>query len=106
MNVIGISKINKKRSFSHQKQFKKKSNPVLAPEERFWRPFFVRPKKIILIKRRGKSMKQKWLEMVQVTVLFQTDDFIFVWPFKNGNGRQNRSSGAKIGLLRRAGAKT
>ena len=29
---------------------------------------------------------------------------IFVWSYKNGNGRQNRSSGAKIGLQRRAGA--
>ena len=51
-------------------------------------------------------MKQKMLEMVQVTVLFHTDEFIFVWSFKNGNGRQNCSSGAKTGLLRRAGAKT
>ena len=51
-------------------------------------------------------MKQKLLEMVQVTVLFHTDELIFVWSFKNGNGRQNRSSGAKTGLLRRAGAKT
>ena len=49
-------------------------------------------------------MKQKLSEMVQVTVLFHTDEFIFVWSFKNG--RQNRSSGAKTGLLRRAGAKT
>ena len=51
-------------------------------------------------------MKQKLLEMVKVTVLFHTDEFIFVWSFKNGNGRQNRSSGAKTGLLRRAGANT
>jgi hypothetical protein len=29
MNVIGISTINKKRSFSHQKQFKKKKKTVL-----------------------------------------------------------------------------
>ena len=74
-----------------------RSNPVLAPEERFWRQFFVRPNKIILIKRRGRSVKQKLLEMVQATVLFHTDEFIFVWSFKNGNGRQNRSSGAKLG---------
>ena len=50
-------------------------------------------------------MKQKFSEMVKDTVLFHTDEFIFLWSFKNGNGRQNRSSGAKTGLLRRAGAK-
>ena len=44
--------------------------PVLAPEEQFWRPIFVKPKKIILIKRRGNSLKQKLLEMIQVTVGF------------------------------------
>ena len=44
-----------------------RSNTVLAPKERFWRPFFERPEKIILIKRRGNSMKQKLLEMIQVT---------------------------------------
>ena len=41
--------------------------------------------------------------MVQVNVLFHTDEIIFVWFFKNGNGRQNRSSGAKTGLLRATG---
>ena len=46
-------------------------------------------------------MKQKLLEMVQVT-----DKSFFVWSFKKGNERQNCSSGAKTGLLRRAGAKT
>ena len=51
-------------------------------------------------------MKQKLLEMVQVTVFLHTDEFIFVWSFKYAYGRQNRSSGAKTGLLRRAGAKT
>ena len=51
-------------------------------------------------------MKQKWLEMVQVTVLYHTDEFIFVLSFKNANGGQNRSSGAKTWLLRRVGAKT
>ena len=51
-------------------------------------------------------MKQKLSEMVQVTALFHTDEFIFVWSFKNGKGRQNRSSGAKTRLLRRAGANT
>ena len=51
-------------------------------------------------------MEQKLLEMVQVTVLFHTNEFIFVRSFKNGNGRQNHSSGAKTELLRRAYAKT
>ena len=37
-------------------------------------------------------MKQKLLEMVQGTFLFHTDEFIFVWSSKNGNGRQNRPS--------------
>ena len=50
-------------------------------------------------------MKQMLSEMVQGTVLFHSDEFILVWSFKNGNGRQNRSSVAKTGLLRRAGAK-
>ena len=68
--------------------------------------FFVRPKKIILIKRRGKSMEQKLLEIVQVTVLFHTDELFFVWSKTETAGRQNRSSGAKTWLLRRAGAKT
>ena len=45
-------------------------------------------------------MKQNLLEMVH------TDEVIFVWSFKYANGRQTRSSGAKTGLLRRAGAKT
>ena len=78
------------------------SNPVLAPEERFWRPFFVRSKKIIWIK----SMEHKLLKMFQVTIVFHTDEFIFVWSFKNWNGHQNCFSGAKTGLLRREGAKT
>ena len=47
-------------------------------------PVFVRPKEIILIKMRGKSMKQKLLEMVLVTVLFHAGEFIFVLSFKNG----------------------
>ena len=78
------------------------SNPVLAPEEPFLRPFFVRPKKIILFKRRGNSMKQKFLEMIQVAVWLHTDEFIFVWFHKNEKGRQNRYSCAKTGLLRRS----
>ena len=31
--------------------------------------------------------------------MFHTDEFIFVWSFKSGNGRQNRSSGAKKGYF-------
>ena len=38
-------------------------------------------------------MKQKLLEMIQVTVWLHTDELIFVWFYKNENGRQNRSSG-------------
>ena len=44
-------------------------------------------------------MKQKLLEMVQGTVLFHTDELIFVCSFKNGIGRQNHSSVAKTGLI-------
>ena len=51
-------------------------------------------------------MKQKLLEMIQVTVWLDTDEFIFVWFYKNKNRRQNRSSGAKTELLRQAGATT
>ena len=51
-------------------------------------------------------MKQKLLEFIQVTVWLHTDEFIFVWFYKNENGRQNRTSGAKTELLRRAGATT
>ena len=43
-------------------------------------------------------MEQKLLEMVQETIVFHTDEFIFVWSFKNGNGRQNCSSGDKTGF--------
>ena len=67
---------------------------VFAPKERFWRPFFCK-KQIILNKRRGNSMKQKLLKMIQVTGWLHTDEFIFVWFYKNENGRQNRSLGAK-----------
>ena len=51
-------------------------------------------------------MKQKLLEIILVTVWLHTDEFIFVWFYKNESGRQNRSSGAKAELLRRAGATT
>ena len=44
-------------------------------------------------------MKQKLLEMIQVAVLFHTDEFIFVWSFKNGNGRQNRPRVPKLGYF-------
>ena len=51
-----------------------RSNPVLGPEERIWCLFSVRPKKIILTKRRGNSIKHKLLEMIRVTV-HHTDYF-------------------------------
>ena len=55
-----------------------RSNTVLAPEQWFWGPFFVRPKKIILTKRQGKIIKHKLLKMIQVTVLLHTDHlFLF-----------------------------
>ena len=53
------------------------------------------------MKRQGISMKQKLLEMIQVTVWLHTDEFIFVWFYKNQNRHQNHSSGAKTELLRR-----
>ena len=40
---------------------------------------------------RENIMKQKLLEMIQVTVCLHTDEFIFVWFYKNENGRQNHS---------------
>ena len=46
----------------------RRSNPVLAPDELFWRPFFVRPKKIILVKRRGKSWR-KWFKLLFCFIL-------------------------------------
>ena len=51
-------------------------------------------------------MKQKKLERIQVNVWIHTNEFIFVWFYKNENGRQNYSSGAKTKLLGRAGATT
>ena len=62
--------------------------------------------KIILIKRRGKSMNQSWWKWFKLLFCFKLMKFIFVYSFINGNGRQNRFSGAKTGLLRRAGART
>ena len=70
----------------------------------FWSPFFVKPIKVILIKRQGNSMKQKLLEMIQVTVWLHTDEFNFIWFYKKENKLKNHSSGAKTELLRRAGA--
>ena len=69
-------------------------------------PVFCQAKKDYIDQEAGKSMKQKLLEMVQVTVLFHNDKFIYVWSFKNGKGRQNCSSGAKTGILRRVGLKS
>ena len=80
-----------------------RSNQVLAPRSGL-APVFCEANQNYIDQEAGKSMKQKLLEMVQVTVLFHTNELIFVWSFKNANGRQNRSSGAKSGLLRRAGA--
>ena len=37
-------------------------------------------------------MKQKLLEMIQVTVRLHIVEIIFVWFYKNENRRQNRSS--------------
>ena len=69
-------------------------------------PAFCKAKKDYIDQEAGKKYETKVVGMVQVTVLFHTDEFIFVRSFKNGNGRQNRSLGAKTGLLQRAGAKT
>ena len=49
-------------------------------------------------------MKQKLLEMIQVTVWLHSDEFIFVWFYNNVKGCQNRFSGAKTVLLRRQAA--
>ena len=51
-------------------------------------------------------MRQKLLEIIQVAVWIHNDAFSFVWFYKNETGRQNRSSGAKTELLRRADATT
>ena len=49
-------------------------------------------------------MKQKLLEMIQITVWLHTDEFIFVWFYKNDNtknGRQNwvTSTGGRHNLV-------
>ena len=63
-------------------------------------------KKIILIKRRVKSLKQKLLEMVQVTVLFHTDEFHFCLVFQKREWAPKPTLAAETGLLRQVGAKT
>ena len=45
-----VASVTRERSFSPARR----TNPVLAPDERFWRPFFERSKKIILIRGGGK----------------------------------------------------
>ena len=45
-------------------------------------------------------MKPKLLEMVEVTVFFcHTDEFIFVWSFKNGNGAKTALRVPKLGYF-------
>ena len=77
-----------------------RSNPVLAPGERFWRPFFCKTKKkIILIKRRRKSKKQKLLEMIKFSVLFQTDQFILFGLSKTETGAKTAPRVLKLGYF-------
>ena len=83
-----------------------RSNPVLAPEEQFWYPVFVKPKKDYIDQEAGEKYETKVVGNGSSHCFVHTDEFNFVWSIKNGNGRQNRSSGAKTGLLQRAGAKT
>ena len=37
--------------------------------------------------------------MIQVTVWLHTDEFIFVWFYKNENGRHNSSRAPKLGYF-------
>ena len=70
-------------------------NPVLIPEERFWRPFFVRPKNYI-----DQEVGEKCVtKVVGNGYCFHTDEFIFVWSFKNGNGRNNAPQVPKLGYF-------
>ena len=67
---------------------------------------FVRPKNI---PQRGKSMKQNSKLNHFQHLLFHTFSplmNLILLVLQNGNGRQNRSSGAKTGLKRRTGAIT
>ena len=91
-NLNRIQKLgNRQLSPAHR------SNPDLAPEERFWCPFFVRPKKIILIKRRGKSMEQKLLEIVQVTKLCFILVNLFLLGSKTETGVKTAHQVPKLG---------
>ena len=69
-------------------------------------PVFCEDKKDYIDQEAGKRYETKVGGKGSITVWFHTDKFSFVWSFKNENGRQNPSLGAKTGLLRRAGAKT
>ena len=60
-----------------------------APEERFWRPFFCKAKKDYIDQEAGEECETKVVGNSSVTVLYTTEEFIFVWSFKNGNGSQN-----------------
>ena len=55
-------------------------------------PIFCKAKKGYIDKEAWESMKQKLLEMFQVTVLFYTDEFIFVWSFKNRKATNSGSN--------------
>ena len=76
-------------------EFGQKDQQIMYPRIA---PVFVRPKKIVLIKSRGKSMKQKSLIMVQATVFFHTDEFIFVLSFTE-TGAKTAPRVPKLGYL-------
>ena len=42
--------------------------------------------------------------MIQVTIWLHTDEFIYVWSYKNRNGHKNHSSSTKTEFLRGVGA--
>ena len=44
-------------------------------------------------------MKQKLLKMVQVTVLFHTNEINFVWSFKNGKSAKTAPRVPKLGYF-------
>ena len=58
--------------------FNRRSNPVLAPEVRFWCPFFCTAKKDYIDQEAGEEYETKVVGNSSVTVLFPTDEFIFV----------------------------
>ena len=79
----------------------RRSNPVLAPEERFWRPF-------PFLKDQTKINSLVWNKAVTWTISNNFCFILFPCLLTNiiffgltKNGRQNRSSDAKTGLLRR-----